>query len=181
MNISDVKDKFNQGDRIDYLFFWSHRSNPDGSIGKTCLSQWFDASFEIDGIHYQTAEHYMMAEKARLFDDPIVLTEILAATHPRQVQILGQKIQKFQETVWQEHRFQIVVNGNIAKFQQNPLLKEFILSTKDQILVEASPDDKIWGIGLSFNDPNIEDPNCWQGLNLLGFALMEARASCEYL
>jgi ribA/ribD-fused uncharacterized protein len=73
------------------------------------------------------------------------------------------------------------VNGNIAKFQQNPLLKEFILSTKDQILVEASPDDKIWGIGLSSNDPHIEDPNCWRGLNLLGLALMEARASCEYL
>jgi hypothetical protein len=77
MNIADVKYKFSQGDRLDYLFFWSHRSNPDGSISKTCLSQWFNTGFEIDGIHYQTAEHYMMAEKARLFEDPIVLTEIL--------------------------------------------------------------------------------------------------------
>jgi predicted NAD-dependent protein-ADP-ribosyltransferase YbiA (DUF1768 family) len=65
MNIDDVKYKFSQGDRINYLFFWSHRPNPDGTIGKTFLSQWFDASFEIDGIHYPTAEHYMMAEKTR--------------------------------------------------------------------------------------------------------------------
>ena len=187
MKIGDVKYKFSQGDsagrrlrqRIDYLFFWSHRPNPDGTIGKTCLSQWFDAGFEIDGIHYRTAEHYMMTEKARLFEDSIALTEIRSATHPRQVQILGRKIQNFQETVWNEHRFQIVVNGNIAKFQQNPLLKEFIVSTKDQIIVEASPDDKIWGIALGANHPNIDDPNCWQGLNLLGFALMEARTSCD--
>jgi ribA/ribD-fused uncharacterized protein len=98
------------------LFFWSHRPNPDGTIDKTCFSQWFDASFEVNGIRYPTAEHYMIAEKARLFDDRIILAEILAAQHPRQAQILGQKTQNFQEEVWHAHRFQIVVDGNIAKF-----------------------------------------------------------------
>jgi ribA/ribD-fused uncharacterized protein len=99
MNVSNLKYKISQGDRVKYLFFWGHRPNIDGTIGKTCFSQWFDAGFELDGIRYQTAEHYMMAEKARLFEDPIILAEILSATHPRQVQILGQKIQNFQEKI----------------------------------------------------------------------------------
>ena len=133
-------------------------------------------SFEIDGIRYQTAEHYMMAAKARLFEDRIILPEILAANHPRQTQTLGRKIQGFQETIWNEHRFQILVFGNLAKFQQNSLLTEFILSTQDRILVEASADDRIWGIGLAADNPNIENPYLWQGTNLLGFALMEVRS-----
>ena len=176
MNIGDIQDRFDRGEPLDYLFFWSHRPNPDGSIGKTCFSQWFEASFEIDGIHYRTAEHYMMASKARLFDDRIILTEILAAQHPREAQKLGQKIQNFQEEVWNAHRFQLVVDGNIAKFRQNHLLSEFILSTQDQILVEASPDDRIWGIGLAADNPGIKNPHLWQGSNLLGFALMEVRS-----
>ncbi|WP_373545819.1 NADAR family protein [Chamaesiphon sp.] len=176
MNINKIKDRFDRGESLDYLFFWSHRPNPDGAVGKTCFSQWFEASFEIDGISYKTAEHYMMAAKARLFDDRIILPEILAANHPRQTQILGRKIQGFQETIWNEHRFQIVVDGNVAKFQQNPLLTEFILNTQDRILVEASPDDRIWGIGLAADNPNIKNPHLWQGNNLLGFALMEVRS-----
>jgi ribA/ribD-fused uncharacterized protein len=176
MNVSDVKDRFDRREPLDYLFFWSHRPNPDGSIGKTCFSQWFEASFEIDGIRYQTAEHYMMASKARLFDDRALLPEILAANHPRQTQILGRKIQGFEESIWNEHRFQIVVAGNLAKFQQSPPLQAFLLSTQDRILVEASPDDRIWGIGLAADNPNIENPHLWQGTNLLGFALMEVRS-----
>jgi ribA/ribD-fused uncharacterized protein len=176
MNVSDILDRCDRGEALDYLFFWSHRSNPDGSIGKTCFSQWFEASFEIDGIRYPTAEHYMMASKARLFDDRIILAEILAAKHPREAQKLGQKIKNFQEEVWQTHRFQIVVAGNIAKFKQNHPLKEFILGTQDKILVEASPDDRIWGIGLAADNPHIENPHLWQGTNLLGFALMEVRS-----
>jgi ribA/ribD-fused uncharacterized protein len=176
MNIHKLKDLIDRGQQVNYLFFWSHRPNSDGKIGRTCLSQWFEASFDVDGIRYHTAEHYMMAAKARLFDDRIILAEILAATHPRQVQKLGQKIQNFQEEVWFTHRFQIVIDGNIAKFRQNQQLKEFILSTQPQVLVEASPDDRIWGIGLAADNPNIENPYYWQGTNLLGFALMEARS-----
>ena len=111
-----------------------------------------------------------------MFDDRIILPEILAANHPRQTQTLGRKIQGFQETIWNEHRFQILVFGNLAKFQQNALLTEFILSTQDRILVEASPDDRIWGIGLAADNLNINNPHLWQGTNLLGFALMEVRS-----
>lgn len=179
MNVSDVKERFDRGKQIKYLFFWSHRPNPDGTIGKTCLSQCFDARFELNGIHDRTAEHYMMAEKARLFDDRILFPEILAANHPRQTQTLGRKIQGFQEAIWNEHRFQIVVDGNLAKFQQNPPLQAFILSTRSQILVEASPDDRIWGIGLAADNPNINNPHLWQGTNLLGFALMDVRQSLQ--
>jgi ribA/ribD-fused uncharacterized protein len=181
MNMNEIKDRFDRGEQLGYLFFWSHRPNSDGSIGKTCFSQWFEASFEIDGIRYQTAEHYMMAAKARLFDDRIILPEILAAKHPRDAQKLGQKIQNFQEEIWHAHRFQIVVAGNVAKFKQNSQLKEFILSTQDRILVEASPDDRIWGIGLAADAPNINNPHCWKGTNLLGFALMEVRQSLQVL
>ena len=92
MNIEEIKDRLDRDEQIEYLFFWSHRPNPDGTICKTCFSQWFESSFEIEGIHYPTAEHYMMAEKARLFDDLTILSEILAANHPRQAQKLGQKI-----------------------------------------------------------------------------------------
>jgi ribA/ribD-fused uncharacterized protein len=181
INIIDIQDRFDRGEQLDYLFFWSHRPNADGSIGKTCFSQWFEASFEIDGIGYPTAEHYMMASKARLFDDRVLLPEILAANHPRQTQTLGRNIQGFQAEIWNEHRFQIVVAGNLAKFQQNPQLREFILSTQDRILVEASPDDRIWGIGLAADAPNIDNPHYWQGTNLLGFALMEVRARLQIL
>ena len=123
----------------------------------------------------------MMAAKARLFDDRIILPEILAANHPRDAQKLGQKIQNFQEETWHVHRFQIVVAGNVAKFQQNSQLKEFILSTHNRILVEASPDDRIWGIGLAVDAPNINNPHYWKGTNLLGFALIEVRARLQTL
>ncbi|MDJ0633261.1 MAG: NADAR family protein [Xenococcaceae cyanobacterium MO_188.B29] len=74
-----------------------------------------------------------------------------------------------------EYRSPIVVKGNLAKFSQKEALKEFLLNTKERILVEASPRDRIWGIGLGQNNPDAANPYQWQGLNLLGFALMEVR------
>jgi ribA/ribD-fused uncharacterized protein len=68
-----------------------------------------------------------------------------------------------------------VIQGNLAKFSQNPLLERFLLETGTRVLVEAAPRDLIWGIGLGQNDPRAQDPATWQGLNLLGFALMEVR------
>jgi ribA/ribD-fused uncharacterized protein len=175
MDIDTLKTKFDAGDRIKYLFFWGHRPNADGSIGKTCFSQWFHSGFEIDNIYYPTAEHYMMAGKARLFNDPDTLTEILTSKHPRDAKQLGRKIANFNDRTWQAHRSQIVIDGNIAKFQQNPKLLAFLLGTQERVLVEASPNDRIWGIGMAEDHPDINNPHKWQGLNLLGFALMVAR------
>jgi ribA/ribD-fused uncharacterized protein len=161
--------------RLKYLCFWGHQPSKDGNITTTCFSQWFEASFTIDGVHYPTAEHYMMAEKARLLADRLTLQKILAVQHPHAAKELGREVQGFQPSLWEAHRFDIVVQGNLAKFSQNSSLGEFLLHTGDRILVEASPVDKIWGTGLAADNPDAENPDHWPGLNLLGFALMEVR------
>lgn len=162
-----------------YLLFWGHQPMKDGSIGKTCFSQWFESAFLVGDIRYRTAEHYMMAEKARLFKDTDAWQRIVDATTPGAVKAIGREIKGFDESVWLAHRWSIVVNGNHQKFSQNQALKEFLLSTGDRILVEASPVDSIWGVGLAADDPAIAHPDSWQGLNLLGFALMEVRQQLQ--
>jgi ribA/ribD-fused uncharacterized protein len=162
-----------------YLFFWGHQPTRDGRrndlVAKTCFSQWFEAGFDIDNIYYPTAEHYMMAEKARLFADEEIRSKILVATHPKQAKDYGRKVRNFDPVLWEEQRLPIVTTGNLAKFQQNSGLREFLLGTNDRILVEASPVDKIWGIGLASDHPDAMYPEKWPGLNLLGIALMEVR------
>lgn len=161
--------------RVKFLFFWGHRPQHGGGIGPGCLSQWWPSAFSIDGIHYATAEHYMMAAKARLFGDHRALEQILAAPSPGAAKALGRHIRGFNENVWQAHRFEVVVAANVAKFAQHPHLRTYLLGTNGRILVEASPLDRIWGIGLTTDDPRAADPARWPGLNLLGFALMQAR------
>jgi ribA/ribD-fused uncharacterized protein len=166
--------QLSDGPRRKFLFFWGHKSKP-GTNGTECLSQWFPASFTLDNVHYLTAEHYMMARKARLFRDNLALDKILSASSPSEAKKLGRAVRGFIESVWNEHRFQIVIDANVAKFRQNAALGEFMLETHDRVIVEASPRDRIWGIGLSQTNPNAEHPDKWRGLNLLGFALMAAR------
>ena len=164
------------GGSVKWLFFWGHTPARDGSVTQSCMSQWWlGHPFCIDGIDYPTAEHYMMAEKARLFDDEVVLSEILESTHPGDAKKLGRKVSGFDPAIWNKHRSEIVVRGNVAKFSQHPDLKTFLLNTKNRILVEASPRDRIWGIGMGKNNPDAKKPDSWRGLNLLGFALMEVR------
>ncbi len=165
-------------ERIKYLFFWGHRPQADGSIGAGCLSQWWEgthAFVDDTGQNYPTAEHWMMAGKARLFKDEEVLAEILEATSPAKAKKLGRKVRKFNEGVWKKHRYEIVKQGNLLKFGQHEDLKIFLLGTSNRVLVEASPLDKIWGIGLSKDRHDARRPEKWKGENLLGFALMEVR------
>lgn len=163
------------GLRPNYLFFWGHKPLPNGEIGKSCLSQWWPAAFSIDEITYPTAEHFMMSEKARLFDDEATRTKILQAPTPKSAKQLGREVKNFNEEVWQESRFRFVVEGNYAKFRQNPDLARFLLGTGDKVIVEASPMDRVWGIGMAADNELATDPERWRGLNLLGFALMEVR------
>jgi ribA/ribD-fused uncharacterized protein len=165
------------GHRLTFLFFWGHRPQPDGSPGPGCLSQWWPASFTVQGVCYPTAEHYMMAAKARLFDDDTTAGQILTAASPGAAKALGRRIRGFDERLWQEHRMDIVVAANTAKFSQNPDLGTYLTNTGDRILVEASPSDRIWGIGMTADDPYASEPANWNGLNLLGFALMQTRAA----
>lgn len=158
------------------VLFWGHQPSKNGSITKTCFSQWFEAEFVIDGIRYPTAEHFMMAEKARLFGDEAVLERILQARNPAVAKAAGREVQGFDEEVWAENRWEIVVQANYAKFSQHPALRDFLLATGDQVLVEASPVDFVWGTGFAADSPYAEVPSEWTGMNLLGFALMEVRS-----
>lgn len=158
-----------------FLFFWGHQPNRDGSISKTCFSQWWLSSFEVKGVIYKTAEHWMMAKKAELFNDQEILNKIIQAKSPAEAKKLGREVRNYDDKLWLENRFEIVKQGNYHKFSQDPDLKFFLLNTNDRILVEASPVDPIWGIGMASEHKDINNPEKWDGLNLLGFALMEIR------
>ncbi|MGW1955533.1 NADAR family protein [Streptomyces sp. NPDC001920] len=163
------------GARVRYLHFWGHRPLPDGRVGASCLSQWWPSPFTVEGLTYATAEHWMMAEKARLFGDAEAERRVLDADHPSVAKKAGRLVRGFDDAVWERERFRIVVEGSVHKFAAHPDLREFLLRTGDRVLVEASPVDRVWGIGLAARDDGAGDPERWRGPNLLGFALMEAR------
>ncbi|MEV6558681.1 NADAR family protein [Nocardia sp. NPDC051756] len=179
MNLRSVGDLVRvttAGEKVDYLLFWGHQPERSGRIGASCLSQWWPAPFVLDGLEFASAEHYMMWGKARLFGDTDNAERVLAAPTPKAAKALGREVRGFDGKVWSAHRYDVVVRGNVAKFGQHAELTEYLLGTGDRVLVEASPVDQIWGIGLAADDPRAEDPAQWPGLNLLGFALMAARA-----
>lgn len=159
-----------------WMFFWGHNPKLNGNLSGACFSQWWSAHpFVLDEVLYPTAEHWMMSEKARLFQDVASLEKIQKAKTASQAKQFGRTVAGFDELKWRASRFDIVVKGNLAKFSQHPDLKQFLLQTGNRVLVEASPVDRIWGIGLAADDPDAEKPKRWKGLNLLGFALMEVR------
>ncbi|MEU6659875.1 NADAR family protein [Streptomyces sp. NPDC046821] len=163
------------GARVKYLHFWGHAPRADGTVGASCLSQWWPSRFTVDGVEYATAEHWMMAAKARLFGDAEAERRAVEAPHPSQAKKAGRLVRDFDEDVWARERFGIVVEGSVHKFAAHPELREFLLGTGARVLVEASPVDRVWGIGLAADAVGADDPRRWRGLNLLGFALMEAR------
>lgn len=159
-----------------YLFFWGNTPKQSGAVGKECLSQWFPSPFEVDGVRFATAEHYMMWGKARLFFDAEAAEQIVTANHPSQAKALGRSaVRGFDEATWAANRLEIVTAGSVEKFRQNPDMLAFLVGTGDRVLVEASPRDRIWGIGLAADDERAQDPATWRGQNLLGQALMRAR------
>jgi ribA/ribD-fused uncharacterized protein len=172
-----VPDLLEDAGRFEYLFFYGHRRQPDGSIGPGCLSQWWPARFVLDGREFLTAEHYMMWSKATLFNDRDAGQKILCAPNPRTAKQVGRLVQGFDQDIWERRRYDIVVRGSLAKFGQHRDLCDFLLATGDRVLVEASPTDRVWGIGLAAADERARDPARWRGLNLLGFALMQTRAT----
>ncbi|MET9436827.1 NADAR family protein [Streptomyces sp. NPDC006551] len=173
--IEELTQQVNRGERMKWLHFWGHRPRPDGQLSASCLSQWWAAPFEVDGLRYATAEHWMMAGKARLFGDAEAERAALAARTPAEAKKVGRQVRGFDETVWERERFRIVVEGSVHKFASDEGLRGFLVGTGGRVLVEASPMDRVWGIGLAAGDPRAKDPSRWRGLNLLGFALMEAR------
>jgi ribA/ribD-fused uncharacterized protein len=164
-----------QAPRVKYVYFWGHRE-PRAGVDAACFSQWYPSPFTVDGVSYPTAEHWMMAGKARLFGDADAERRVLAAPHPKAAKAIGRQVRGFVERRWLDERFELIVRGNVAKFEQHAAMGEFLLGTGDRVLVEASPVDRIWGIGLAADDERAGDPELWRGLNLLGFALMETRS-----
>ncbi len=149
-----------------YTFFWKSHSP---------FSQWYLCNFVVDGIEFNCAEQYMMYKKAELFSDLETAKKILESTSPAKQKKLGRQVKGFDQQIWDQHCKQIVYEGNYAKFTQNPDLKEELLKTKGTILVEASPVDRIWGVGLSEEDPRILNPKEWRGRNYLGEILTKLR------
>jgi len=182
MNLPDQKysiewlaNLVHKDERVKFLFFWGHTKGPSQVVGDFCFSQWYASSFVVDGFYFKTSEHWMMAQKAKLFSNMDLFYKIIECNTPGEAKQLGRQVENFDEAVWIEHRFEIVRLGNIHKFTQNLALRDYLIQTGNRILVEASPVDSIWGIGLSKDSKDIEDVSKWIGLNLLGFALMEVR------
>ena len=144
-SIEKIKQQFKSEKSSKFLFFWGHTPSKDNSVTKTCFSQWWQAAFIKDEITYKTAEHFMMAEKARLFDDYEIRKEVIGSSHPAEAKKLGRKVKNFDATAWNECKFSIVKEANMLKFSQHVALREFLLNTKNRVLVEASPVDAILG------------------------------------
>ena len=158
LNKTEMEEKF--------TYFWSNKSP---------FSNWHKAEFTEHGIQYSCSEQYMMHHKALLFNDHDIAEQILKTSNPGKQKALGRKVKGFDEKKWEENCKQVVYQGNYLKFTQNePLLKR-LLKTKGTTLVEASPVDNIWGIGLAEDDPRAKSRETWQGKNWLGEVLTELR------
>lgn len=138
-----------------YTFFWS---GP--------FSNWDKSPFEIDGVKFNCGEQYMMYSKAKLFKDNKIATEILQTSNPKIQKLLGRKIQNFNSSLWDKECREIMLKGLKAKFLQNPKHLESLRKVKDTTMVEASPLDRIWGIGYDSKNA-LENINDW-GENRLG-------------
>lgn len=147
-----------------FTFFW------DGPF-----SQWHFADFTELGTTYNCAEQYMMAKKATLFGDLETLEKIMQAPHPRLQKALGREVKGFDTAVWERVAQAIVYQGNFYKFTQNPDLYTILMESAGTTIVEASPVDKIWGIGLAEDNPLAHDRATWKGRNWLGIALTNLR------
>ena len=152
--------------RTNFTFFWH---GP--------FSQWsMHYPIVIDGITYCCNEQYMMAEKARLFNDQESLQKIMASDNPKTQKQLGRCVSNFNQSKWDAHCKEIVFKANLAKFQQHNRLRSMLLNTKNTIIAEASPFDTVWGIGMNESHPDVCDVEKWKGTNWLGEALMKVRS-----
>lgn len=185
MNIESLKSVKSIYEDSEMVLFWGHSPAINNVITDSCLSQWYKCKFtetytSKDGatkkVNFTSTEQYMMFRKASIFKDYEIANHILKIQNPKTIKGLGRKIKDFDEAIWDKHKVRVVIRGNYLKFSQNEELKKHLLSTGDKIIVEASPYDKVWGVGMSRGNKGIYDLNKWKGENLLGFSLMAVRA-----
>ena len=128
------------------------------------------------GLTFPTTEHAFMWEKARHFGDTQACMEILSVKSPADAKAIGRRVKNFKPDVWDKVSEGYMYAVNFAKYEQNPVLAQYLLSTGSKTLVEANgKPDLIWSCGLYANDPRIEDSSKWPGKNLLGKVLMRVR------
>ncbi|MCA6362810.1 MAG: NADAR family protein [Bacteroidetes bacterium] len=168
-----LKEEIHKGKLFEYFYFWGHKIHTP--LTETCFSQWYPAPFVHEGLTYPTAEHWMMAGKARTFDDAEILQRMFETGSPAEAKKLGREIKNFDPDTWDKVKYELVKEGNVLKFSQHADMKAYLLQTGSKVIVEASPMDAIWGIGLGRENPKAKNPFTWRGENLLGFALMEVR------
>jgi ribA/ribD-fused uncharacterized protein len=152
--------------RADFTFFW-------GGL----FSQWATRGFTIDGVEFSSAEQYMMYKKALMFGDFDAASQIMATDNPRDQKHIGRGVKGFNKDVWESACRQIVYDANYAKARQNPDVMDEYHRTRMTEIVEASPEDRIWGIGLHEDDADILDRSKWKGTNWLGIAIMDVRTT----
>lgn len=150
--------------RDGYVLFWGQWP-----------SNWAPSPLTIDGVTYNCVEQRMMAAKARLFGDEESLRRIMAAADPADQKRFGQSVTPYDDAKWAAVRYKVVLRATLEKYCQNPDLRAKLFATGDLTFVEASPEDRIWGIGLRANHPDATNPSRWRGTNLLGKAITEAR------
>ena len=147
-----------------HIYFWGSE-----------LSNWYNCRFTYKGHVFHNSEQAFMWEKALYFNDDEIAELILNTPDPRANKELGRSVKNFNKNEWMKVSYSIMINVNFIKWSSNKKLKELLLSTGEKTLVEASPSDTIWGIGLHWKDDLVLDENNWKGANLLGYALMEVR------
>ena len=162
---------FDYEDNKPFTMFWENESP---------FSQWHKWDFTAFGMGFNSAEQYMMYMKALLFEDYDTAEKVLATKDVRMQKELGRQVKGFDEKRWQYHCRRIVYMGNKYKFLQHHHLTITLLGTSGSLLVEASPFDKIWGIGLSADNPDAGDKSKWQGKNRLGYILSMLRDDITY-
>ena len=163
---------------MSFTFFWKpHQENGDFSQWSTHSFELHDFPFANEGetVLFDNAEQAMMVAKANTFNDYDIIPEMMSTDNPLEIKKLGRKVKNFDKMVWDKVARDIVYKINLAKFNQNTQLRDQLLKTEDSIIVEASPMDRIWGIGLSVKNPKSLDQTQWRGQNLLGKALMQVR------
>ena len=162
----DPEKRFDQGN---FVFFWKLGQRNEE------FSNFYPCKFKIEGIDYNCVEQYMMAKKALLFSDTDIYKKVMAESDPETIKSYGRLVKNFDATAWDECKREVVYNGNRAKYEQNAKLLNMLLNTGNAMMAEASPYDKIWGIGMDRDDPLARSPEHWKGENLLGGILEEIR------
>ena len=147
--------------------------NPEEENG--FLSNWYLSDFTVNEVKYSSVEQFMMYKKSICFQDVEKAQQILSTNDVALIKEYGRQVKGYNDSIWCGIRQMVVYQGLLAKFSQNNILCNKLLQTHNDILAECAVKDRVWGIGLSMNDPQRLDLAKWRGQNLLGYTLMMVR------